>query len=361
MSAEEEKDQDQKTEEATSHKLQQAFEKGQVAFSREVTHWFALGSLALSMVMFFPFSMSYLKEYLVFFIISAHQLPLDSASSQQILSTSLIKTIISLLPLFGLLIAAAIGAGLLQTRMAIQFDAMIPKLNRISPASGFKRIFSVRSIVDFIKNLAKLAVISICLFVFLRGQLLKVSRWADMAPELFFATVKGLILKTLLIILCLLMLIAILDYLYQKYEFLKNLRMTREEVKKEFKETEGDPQIKQKRRQLSQERLRKGMINEVPEATVVITNPTHFSVALRYEHETMDAPVVIAKGMDLIALKIREIARENNVPIVENPPLARALYKGVEINQEIPQEHYKAVADVIRFVMTLKKRLYPEA
>lgn len=357
----EEKDQDQKTEEPTAHKLQQAFEKGQVVFSREVTHWFALGGFALSMAIFFPFSIRYLKDYLTFFIISAHELRIDQVTSQQILETSFIKAAVSLLPLFGMLMAAAIAAGLLQTRLAIQFDAMLPKLNRISISSGIKRIFSVKSVVDFLKSLAKLAIISICLYIFLKNQLFHLDNWADMEPVLFFPTVKGLVLKCLIIILCLLTLIAILDYLYQKYEFIKNLRMTPDEIKKEFKETEGDPQIKQRRRQIAQERVRKAMMSNVPKATVILTNPTHFSVALRYEHETMDAPIVVAKGVDLIALKIREIGRENNIPIVENAPLARALYKSVEIDQEIPPEHYKAVADVIRFVMNLKNRLYPGA
>lgn len=179
-----------------------------------------------------------------------------------------------------------------------------------------------------------------------------------MSPDLFLPTVQRLALHSLLIIICLLTLIAILDYLYQKYAFLKNLKMTKEEVKKEHKENEGDPLIKQRQRQLGQQLIRRNIMNEVPNATVIITNPTHYAVALKYDHETMDAPILVAKGLDLMAMRIREIGRNNHIPIVENPPLARALYKGVDVSQEIPPQHYKAVADVINFIMSLKKDLY---
>jgi flagellar biosynthetic protein FlhB len=203
-------------------------------------------------------------------------------------------------------------------------------------------------------------VIAACLFFFLKPQIVHLPGWADLPPSLFLSVIQGLVLKCLLVIICILMLIAILDYLYQKFEFLKNLKMTKEEVKKEYKEMEGDPLIKQRQRQLAQQIMKRNMIAEVPTATVVIVNPIHYSVALKYDPEAMNAPVVIAKGLDLIALKIQEIARDHKIPIVQNPPLARALYKGVEITQEIPPEHYKAVAEVINFIMNLKKNLYPE-
>ncbi len=356
--SEEKKEQDQKTEEATPHRLQEAFKKGQVALSKEVTHWFALTALSLTILIFMPFGFQLIQEYLTLFIISPHQLVVDSDTSQTLMSSIFVKIIICFIPLAIILMLAAIGAGFLQTKLAIQFDALLPKFERISPFSGFKRIVSKNALVEFIKNLAKLMIIAGCVFTFLNSQAIYLPGWSDMSPDLFLPTVQRLALHSLLIIICLLTLIAILDYLYQKYAFLKNLKMTKEEVKKEHKENEGDPLIKQRQRQLGQQLIRRNIMNEVPNATVIITNPTHYAVALKYDHETMDAPILVAKGLDLMAMRIREIGRNNHIPIVENPPLARALYKGVDVSQEIPPQHYKAVADVINFIMSLKKDLY---
>lgn len=359
--ADDKPEQDQKTEEATPHRIQQAFQKGQIALSREVIHLLSLMALAMTILVFLPFSFSLIQEYLSLFIISPHQLYLDGKTAGNLMGSVFLKIIICFVPMGAILMFATIGAGFLQTRLAIQWDAIMPKFERVSPLSGMKRIFSKRAIVDFIKSLVKLVVAAACLYFFLKPQINHLPSWADLHPHLFLATVKGLALKCLLVIICLLVLIAVLDYLYQKYEFLKNLKMTKEEVKKEYKETEGDPLIKQRQRQLAQQIMKRNMMREIPDATVVITNPTHYSVALKYDPEVMNAPVVVAKGLDLIALKIQEIARDNKVPIVQNPPLARALYKGVELTQEIPSEHYKAVAEVINYVMSLKKNLYPGA
>lgn len=358
--AEDKPEQDQKTEQATPHRLQQAFQKGQVAISREVMHLLALAALAMTILVFLPFSFTLIKESLSLFIISPHQLYFDGKSIENLMDSIFFKIIICFIPLGAILMLTTIGAGFLQTRLAIQWNAIMPKFERISPFAGMKRVFSKRTLVDFTKNLTKLLVISACLFFFLKPQIVHLPGWADLPPSLFLSVIQGLVLKCLLVIICILMLIAILDYLYQKFEFLKNLKMTKEEVKKEYKEMEGDPLIKQRQRQLAQQIMKRNMIAEVPTATVVIVNPTHYSVALKYDPEAMNAPVVIAKGLDLIALKIQEIARDHKIPIVQNPPLARALYKGVEITQEIPPEHYKAVAEVINFIMNLKKNLYPE-
>lgn len=354
--AEDKKEQDQKTEEATPHRLEEAFKKGQVSLSKEVTHWFALSALALTILIFLPFSFRLIREYLTWFIIAPHQLRIDSDSMQKLMNSVALKIIICFIPLAAILTLATIGAGFIQTKLAIQMDALLPKFERISPFAGFKKLFSKRTLVDFIKNIMKLLVIASCLFYFLNTQAKNLPSWADMHPQLFLPTVQGLALKCLLIIICLLTIIAVLDYIYQKYEFLKNLKMTKEEVKKETKDTEGDPLIKQRQRQLGRQLIRQNLMTEVPKATVIITNPTHYAVALQYEVDTMDAPVVVAKGVELMALKIREIARDHKIPIVENPPLARALFKGVKVTQEIPTEHYKAVAEVINFIISLKKK-----
>ncbi|WP_032112178.1 flagellar biosynthesis protein FlhB [Candidatus Paracaedibacter symbiosus] len=354
--ADDKPEQDQKTEQATQHRIDEAFKKGQVAMSREVTHWFALVALALTIMIFLPFSFWLIQEYLALFIVSPHLIHLDGEVVERLMGSVFLKIIICFVPLGIILIAATLGAGFLQTRLAIQMDALMPKFERISPFSGIKRLISKKALVDFIKNLLKLSAIAACLLTFLGSKIISLPGWTDLHPHLFLRTIQGLALKCLLIIICLLTLIAVLDYLYQKYEFLKNLKMTKEEVKKEHKNTEGDPLIKQRQRQLSQQLIRRNMMKEVPNSSVIVMNPTHYAVALKYEPETMDAPVVVAKGLDLMALRIRDIGRENKVPIVQNPPLARALYKGVEVSQEIPTEHYKAVAEIINFVMNLKKQ-----
>jgi flagellar biosynthesis protein FlhB len=254
--------------------------------------------------------------------------------------------------------AAGVAAALLQTRLAISVQSLIPKLNRISPLNGFKRLFSKRAIVEFIKGIIKLFIVSFALFVFYRSKITEIPRFLEIHPKDFLGDLSFYVVCSIFIVVGCMSLVALLDYLYQKYEHTKSLRMTKDEVKREFKNQDGDPLIKNRRRQIAHQRIRKNVKEAMGRATAVITNPTHYAVAISYQDELMDAPVVVLKGTDFVALKMRELATEMEIPLIENPPLARALYASVEVDQEIHPEHYKAVAEVIRFVMTLKKKVF---
>jgi flagellar biosynthetic protein FlhB len=228
----------------------------------------------------------------------------------------------------------------------------------LSLKQGVKKIFSKNALVEFIKTVFKTLILFVATFYLFKNHAGEVKNWTALTFRQMINTFEDLFFKLFLMILIILFFLGLLDYFYQRYQFIKNLRMTKQEVKEEYKDIEGDPVIKQRIRRLRNERSRNRMMSDVPSATVVITNPTHYSVALVWDPEEMDAPKVVAKGQDFVALKIREIAKEHNVPIVENAPVARSLYNSVEISQEISSEHYKAVADIIRLVMKLKDKSF---
>ena len=249
---------------------------------------------------------------------------------------------------------AGVMIGALQTRFLFAPKALKPDLNRINPIEGFKRLFSLRSLVELLKSVLKVAIVGIVVY-----QVLK-NRWDEMilltemnvndAFANFWDIASEITLKSGMVLLAL----AVFDYFYQRWEFEKSIRMTKQEMKDELKEVEGNPEIKRRQRQMMYDILRRRMMEEVPKADVVITNPTHFAVALKYDPDTMNAPVVVAKGVDHLALKIIEIAKENDVPVLRNPSLARALYYKTEIGEEIPVEFYRIVAEVLVYVYTKK-------
>ncbi|MBU6235956.1 MAG: flagellar type III secretion system protein FlhB, partial [Alphaproteobacteria bacterium] len=222
---------------------------------------------------------------------------------------------------------------------------------------GFQRLFSKRSFFEFVKGIIKVAIISAVSIWVLRPYLEGIEHLIDLSLGNLIEEMMALFLKLMGAILTVLFLLAGMDLLFQRYTYMQQMRMSRQEIKDEYKQTEGDPHVKSRLRQLRMEKSRKRMMQNVPNSTVVVTNPTHFAVALRYEPDEMDAPVCVAKGQDLVALRIREIAEENGVIIVENPPLARTLFKVLDIDDVIPPEHYKAVAEVISYVFRMKKKL----
>lgn len=351
-------DQSQKTEQPTAHRLEEAFKKGQVALSREINHWFILGAVMLMLVTIMPYLLRRLMGDLQVFI-AASDILIDGQASFYTLGKEILKDVgITMMLPFGVMIVAALSAGFMQTRFAISWTAILPKAERISPFKGVKRIISRKAAVEFIKGLIKITIIAFSIYYVLRHRLDGMRDWIHLPAIAILTTTKQFVIYILLTVLSVLSAIAILDYLYQKFEFLRNLRMSREEIKKEFKELEGDPHIKQRQRQLREEMVRKNMMAAIPKATVLLTNPTHFSVALLYDQDTMDAPVVIAKGQDFLALRMREKAKECSVPIVENPPLTRALFKAVDVNREILPEHYQAVAEVIRLIYKMRRHYF---
>jgi len=262
-----------------------------------------------------------------------------------------------LLPVFLFLVTAALLAGIVQNGLIFSTEQLKPKFEKISPLKGAKRLFSSRSLTEFVKGILKLAVVGAVAATLMIPEFSRIEQIPTQSLWDTLGLLYTLAVKLLVGVLAVLTIIAGLDLLYQRLMHTKQMRMSRQEIRDELKQTEGDPMVRGRLRQIRRERAQKRMMAAVPEATVVVTNPTHFSVALKYELDDMAAPMVVAKGADHIAFRIREIARENDVPIVENPPLARVLYDGVEIGEEIPEEHYRAVAEVIGYVLKLKGKM----
>jgi flagellar biosynthetic protein FlhB len=236
-------------------------------------------------------------------------------------------------------------------------ERLAPKLERISLGSGARRLFSLRSLVEFAKGLAKIAIVAAVVAALMVPEFSTIETMTTFQGEEALHTIVRLGARLLVGVLAVVTLIAALDYLYQRMAFLRQMRMSRHEVKDELKQTEGDPQVRARLRQIRQERARRRMMAAVPQSTVVVTNPTHYAVALKYELDAMAAPVLLAKGADNVALRIRQVAEEHKIPIVESKPLAQALYAGVGIGEEVPQEHYKAVAEIIGYVFRLQGKL----
>ncbi|HSO43176.1 MAG TPA: flagellar type III secretion system protein FlhB, partial [Rhodospirillales bacterium] len=258
--------------------------------------------------------------------------------------------------ILGVLVAAAIVANVGQTGLIWAPSRISPQLSRLSLASGAKRLFSLRAFIEFAKGLLKLAAVGTICVILGRSLVEDMALLPAVPTAGLLGRVRDVAVWLVAGTLGVLTLIAGLDVTFQRLSFLKQLRMTKQELRDEIKQSEGDPHIKARIRRLRNERARTRMMAEVPKAAVVITNPTHFAVALAYDMSAMAAPKVVAKGVDTMARRIREVAEENEVPIVENPPLARALYAAVDLNEEIPMEHYQAVAQVIGYVMRLKDR-----
>lgn len=351
----EDTDDSSKTEEPTGKRLADAREKGQVAKSREIDHWIMLLAATVAVFAFGPDMVARLKWALVFYLEKPHDVLLDGDGLVSVMIRLSWEVGLALAPVVGLLMVAAVAASFVQHGFLVAPDLLKPKWSKLSPISGLKRIFSTAGLVEFAKGTLKLVIIGGFGYWLMRGDFDELEKYIFFDPVQTLELVLRLSLKLLAGILAILAVIAGLDFLYQSFKRMQDLRMTREEIREEFKQSEGDPIVKGRLRQLRMERARRRMMAEVPKSDVVITNPTHFAIALKYEQATMQAPKVTAKGTDLVAHKIKDLAIEANVPIVENPPLARALYASVEIDQEIPPEHYKAVAEVIGYVMRLRK------
>jgi flagellar biosynthetic protein FlhB len=354
-------DQDQKTEQPTQKRLDEALEKGNVPFSREVGSFLMLGTLAITVSWFLPDIFKNTYILLLPFIANADQLATDQAGIGQLLWRAAWGGLgVIALPLVACIVVA-FAASFLQNGIIISTEPIMPKLEKISPLAGLKRMFSMRSLVEFLKSLVKIIVVGVVAFVAIYPELSHIKQLPNSTTEAMLIYLSMLALRMIIGIVIAMFFIAIFDLIFQRFQYAKSLRMSRQEIKDEYKQSEGDPIIKQRLRQLRQERARKRMMAAVPEADVVITNPTHFAVALKYDTATMKAPTVVAKGQDLIALKIREVAEENKVPIVQNPPLAQALFSSTDIDEEIPLTHYEAVAKVISYVYQLKGKIPPAA
>jgi flagellar biosynthesis protein FlhB len=351
-----EQDTTQKTEEPTQRRVDKAFEEGSVPKSSEVTSWFILASGTVALAFAAGPLVSTLKSGLVDFIARPETFDFDGRAGQALaLQLGILVAKAVAIP-FGILMAGALAGHLLQHRPTWSSSPLEMSLDKLSLVKGLSRMFGVQGLVNFVKSLLKLGVVGLAAGAVLWPQRALFLSFIDKAPEVILPSAQALVLKALYAILGVLFVIAAGDLVYQRMSHRQNLRMTKQEVRDEHKEMEGDPQIKQKIRQIRMERTKRRMMQAIPRATVVVTNPTHFAVALRYENGETAAPTCVAKGVDELALRIRFAAKEHKIPVVENPPLARALYATVDVDEMIPQEHYKAVAEVIGFVLRLKNR-----
>lgn len=348
------KDQEDKTEDPTDRRIEQAIQRGDVPKSMEAATFFALGAGTLALLITGTTGVGDFVAGMRAFLQNAHQVPFDANGLQHLANYSAWKFFAIIGIPFIFAVVAGLAQGLIMHRPLWTPEPMAPKLNRISPMSGFKRIFGKEAFVQFGKSLAKFAIVTIVMFAVLWPERDRLDSLVQLDPIKMMDASWSLTLKLLAGVLAVFAFVAVADILYQRFSWRQRLKMTREELKQEFKETEGSPEVKARIRKVRMEILRRRMMAQVPNASVVLTNPTHYAVALRYE-AGMNAPIVLAKGVDSLAMRIREIATQHEIPIVENPPLARALHARVEIDEEIPEEHYKAVAEVIGYVMRLRR------
>ncbi|MBB35991.1 MAG: flagellar biosynthesis protein FlhB [Hirschia sp.] len=343
-------DQSQKTEEPTQKKLSDARKKGDIAKSQDVPVWFVLVAGAALIAAAGPIAGG-IGHPLHMLLDHPHQFELQNGGAQRLMSSILMSIAPWMLLIFGMIMVSVIIGHLVQSMPLWTAEKMKPKLDKLSPIKGLTRMFGPQGFMNLFKAILKLLAASFAVAIVLwpaRQELLKSGEMdIAMLPVLLQQKAAQLFMASLVVV----GMIAALDMIWQKHSFMKRMRMSREDIKQETKQTEGDPMIRARLRALRQERSRKRMLQSVPDATVVITNPTHYSIALKYDPETNPAPIVVAMGVDHLALRIRETARDNDVPIVENPPLARAIYATADIDAVIPREHFEAVAKVIGFVM----------
>lgn len=351
----EEAENEDRTEDPTQRKLDEATEKGDVPRSQEIGTFFVLSGLTLALVVAAGWSAQGAMLSLRSFLMNAHQVPSDGASFMRVTQQGVLTGFMALGLPFAFILCAGLAGALLQHKPLWTVEPLTPKFGRISPMAGLKRMFGKEAWVNFAKGLAKTALIGTVIWFTLWGEHDRLEALVEMNVSALMPATLSLAIKLLGTVLALFAIIAIGDFAWQRFSWYQRQKMTKQEIKEEFKNSEGNPEIKAKLRQIRAQRVRKRMMAAVPKATVIITNPTHFAVALQYE-PGMAAPLCLAKGVDALALKIREVAGEHRVPIVENPPLARALYATVDIDEEIPVEHYAAVAEVIGYVLRLKGR-----
>jgi flagellar biosynthesis protein FlhB len=350
-------DKESKTEEATEKRLRDAVEQGNVPFSRELPTLLSLGAIVLAGSFLFSGSVVRLRNSLARFVDNPGDWPLENAADALALLRSLgYDAGLLLLPAILLIMFAGIAGSVLQNPPRLVGKRIQPQLSRISPIAGWGRIFGVAGLVEFLKSVFKLIVVAFVGVLALRASEPEVLSAMFMDPVTLPALSRDIIVRITAWIAALTLILVVVDLIWSRQHWRKELRMSREELKEEMKHSEGNPQVKARMRAIARNRARKRMISAVPQATLVITNPTHYAIALRYVREEGGAPRVLAKGTDLLALKIRQMAEAHNIPLVEDKPLARSLYENVEVDQLIPPQFYKAVAEIIYYLHVRKER-----
>lgn len=346
-----------KSEDPTPHRLREAREKGQVAKSREITVAFVL----LLAYTCFKYLGQYMMKNLTDTARIIYQLIPEASNNFNMgfagyaLLLALRGLALTVLPIFGIVFLSTFLAEALQTGFVVSMDPLSPKIEKLNPLEGFKKMFSMQGFVELIKSLLKIIIVFYISFTAAREDLPFIIMLSQVQPWDAIALGASIVIKVATRVGIFYIGIAILDYLYKRWEYMRNLRMTKQEVKEEYKRLEGDPQVKQRMRDLQRQAAHQRMMGAVPQADVVVTNPTHIAVALKYKTEEMVAPLLLAKGQRKIAEEIKRIAEANEISIVENEPLARSIYRTTKVNQEIPPDLYQAVAEVLAYVYKIKR------
>lgn len=344
----------EKTEKATPKKRQDTRKKGQVARSNDVNTALILFAVFLFLLFYGEVLATYLFQMIRHVFTEYITWDINEQTIPTIFEELAFETTLVLLPIMLIALIFGIAASLLQVGFLVTPEAIKFKLEKINPLQGFKRIFSVRALVEFLKSMLKITLVGTLVFTIIWLQFDSLLFLSQKSLVDGFGQVASLAGTIGIAVALLLLLLSIPDYMYQKYDHEKQIRMSKQEVKDEHKKMEGDPLIKSKRRKKQMDMAMQRMMQEVPQADVIITNPTHFAVALKYDEEKMAAPKVIAKGADFVALRMKTLAKKHDVIQVENKPLARALYEKTEIGDEIPEELFQAVAEVLAYVYRLR-------
>jgi len=345
----------EKTEKATSKKKQDSRKKGQVLQSKEVNTAVSLMASVLAIKIAGGFMFRTVAEAIYFFkdILYSDILSSTMGGYRAVLYVIFFVTKAVFIVIGAGFVAASISSRV-QVGSLFTTETLKVKPERLNPIEGFKRIFSLKSLVELVKSLLKISIVGFVGFLYLRDNFGLVLKSMDLGKVQFSYLLYDFAMNLAIRMTFAILIIAILDFFYQRYDYEKNLKMSKQEVKEEYKQSEGDPQVKAKIKEKQRAAAMRRMMQEIPKADVIITNPTHFAIAIKYDESKFDAPYIIAKGKNLIAQKIKEKAREGGIPLVENKPLAQALYKEIEIGQMVPPELYEAVAEVLAYVYSLK-------
>lgn len=350
-----EEDKQSKTEEATEKKTRDAIERGNIPFSKEASISVSLFGILIAFAYLIGERTLQLSGSLSRFIGQAHEWRLENgADAARLMEISTYAAALVVAPVAVMLIIAGFAASFAQNPPQMALERIKPELSRISLIKGWTRLFGVQGLVEFLKALFKLAAIGAVAVIFLRSAQHDLVNVLFMEPTVLPQHLQSVAVRAVLLIAVATLFLVVADVLWSRLHWRRELRMTKQEVKDEHKQLDGDPMIKARQRSIARQRSKQRMMAAVPKATFVITNPTHYAIAMRYVREETTAPIVVAKGQDLVALKIREIAEQNEIPIIEDKPLARALYDKVQVDQAIPAEFYKAVASVVYFIMSRK-------
>ena len=345
-----------KTEEATPKKKQDARKKGQVARSKDVGLALTMIACTLLVMVCSGFIINGFKENIVFYIGNSATIEITESSLKAINANSLSRFILGVIPFVVPIMITGVVASIIQTGFMITKEPLKPSFSKLNPINGFKNMFSKRSAVDLVKNLIVVTIVVVIGFTYFKENFNNILQISNLYMPKIGGVIKDLVVGIFFRIAILLVFLAGLDYFIQRMFHNKDLKMTKQEIKEEYKQMEGDPQVKSKIKQKQREMSQRRMMQAVGDATVVITNPTHLVVAIKYIEGEMEAPKLIAKGADNVAIKIKDLARENEVPIIENKPLARMIYEKVELDQDIPQDMYQAVAEVLVVIYKMKNK-----